>query len=242
MLSYTYNIVFLLSEKIYIKNLYYYIEIGVYKKLSISINSYRYNNDIHILKSEIRKDFAKKRDALSGDSKQDIKDKFCKNFFHILDHIDLDKYNIFAGYVPIRNEIDISDILKILSLKYKKVLCLPSIINNNLKFFQYNVGDTLVKKNFGTYETNDSINELTPDFVIIPMLSFDSKGTRLGFGKGFYDRFIANLRNLQSKSKTKTIFCGCAYSFQEYTKNLPCEEHDQPLDFVITECCVHKFK
>lgn len=198
---------------------------------------------LYSLKKQIREEFINKRDTITQNFIDNAKQTFYKTFFHILHYVNLEKYNIFAGYIPIRNELDISNVLTILASKYKKMLCLPVIIDKRLKFFEYNIGDTLIRNSLGVYEPKNCINEMTPDFMMIPLVSFDSNGTRLGFGKGFYDNAIIELK-LKSNNRynSNTIFCGCAYSFQQYTKNLPYEEHDQPLDFVITECCVYKFK
>jgi 5-formyltetrahydrofolate cyclo-ligase len=68
-----------------------------------------------------------------------------------------------------------------------------------------------------------------PRIVCIPCLAFNREGHRLGYGGGYYDRTIEDL-----KKKERVITIGVAYSSQE-VKDLPLEEHDQQLDFIVTE-------
>ena len=68
--------------------------------------------------------------------------------------------------------------------------------------------------------------------VLVPMVAFDKLGNRLGYGCGYYDRF------LRGKSVVKV---GIAYSFQ-YISHLPTSDHDEPMDYVVTERGIHTFK
>lgn len=71
---------------------------------------------------------------------------------------------------------------------------------------------------------------LVPDVVIVPLVAFDGRGHRLGYGAGYYDRTIAGLREL--KKSLQVI--GVAYSMQQ-VEQIPCEAHDARLDAVVTE-------
>ena len=68
-----------------------------------------------------------------------------------------------------------------------------------------------------------------PDILLIPLLSFDKKLNRVGYGGGFYDRYIQRI-----KRKKKPLLVGLAYSFQE-VKSIPFNRYDKKLDFVVTE-------
>ena len=70
---------------------------------------------------------------------------------------------------------------------------------------------------------------LEPDVVIVPLLAFDRRGYRLGQGGGYYDATLADLR-----AKKNIIAVGLAYAQQACLFNLPVEEHDQKLDWVVT--------
>jgi 5-formyltetrahydrofolate cyclo-ligase len=71
---------------------------------------------------------------------------------------------------------------------------------------------------------------LTPNVMLVPLLAFDKTKNRLGYGKGFYDRFL----NKFLKAKKKIITIGIAFSFQKYNK-LPKSKFDVKLDYILTE-------
>ena len=71
---------------------------------------------------------------------------------------------------------------------------------------------------------------ITPDIVLVPLLAFDKYKNRLGYGKGFYDKFLYSIK----KKKKKIISIGVAFSFQNHHK-LPTNDNDYKLDYVITE-------
>lgn len=68
-----------------------------------------------------------------------------------------------------------------------------------------------------------------PEILIVPLVAFDRKGNRLGYGGGFYDRTLERLRR-----KRATLAIGFAYGAQE-AEELPLEPTDQPLDMIVTE-------
>ena len=70
----------------------------------------------------------------------------------------------------------------------------------------------------------------TPDVMLIPILAFDKKKYRLGYGKGFYDRYL----NKFLKQSKNILTVGVAFSFQRHHK-LPINRNDVKLDFIITE-------
>jgi 5-formyltetrahydrofolate cyclo-ligase len=72
--------------------------------------------------------------------------------------------------------------------------------------------------------------------VLVPLLAFDGEGYRLGYGGGYYDRAIANLR----RSPAPPLFIGVAYSMQEI-EQVPTNENDLPLDGILTELGVSMF-
>ena len=71
---------------------------------------------------------------------------------------------------------------------------------------------------------------LVPDLILVPLLAYDSNNNRLGYGKGFYDKFLNKF--LKKKNKITTI--GVAFAFQKYNK-LPVSNLDIKLDYIITE-------
>ncbi|MGH6851558.1 MAG: 5-formyltetrahydrofolate cyclo-ligase [Methylocella sp.] len=71
--------------------------------------------------------------------------------------------------------------------------------------------------------------EATPDLLFVPLAAFDRAGHRIGYGAGFYDRSLAGLR---AKKPVRAV--GVAYASQEY-EEVPHQEHDEGLDYVLTE-------
>ncbi len=83
----------------------------------------------------------------------------------------------------------------------------------------------------------DNDQTLIPDLIICPLLAYDSKGMRLGYGGGFYDRTIKYFR------KNKQVkYIGLAFSGQKSYHDLPSEVHDVPLDAVLTETGMDYFQ
>ena len=68
-----------------------------------------------------------------------------------------------------------------------------------------------------------------PDILIVPLVAYDKNFNRIGYGGGFYDRYIKKIRKIK-----KVITIGFAYSFQKVNK-IPIKEYDVTLDFIITE-------
>ena len=76
---------------------------------------------------------------------------------------------------------------------------------------------------------------MSPDFLFVPLLAFTARGQRLGYGGGFYDRTLNQLR-----AKGEVFACGVAYAGQEVSV-LPTDDHDERLDGVLTEAEFRKF-
>ena len=94
--------------------------------------------------------------------------------------------------------------------------------------------EKLKKGHLGNYEPSLSNKTVFPQIIIVPMLMFDRKLNRLGYGAGYYDKLISTLKRYFDKKQKNLITIGLAYSEQE-TKTIPYESHDQRLDFIVTE-------
>ena len=73
-------------------------------------------------------------------------------------------------------------------------------------------------------------NKIIPSTILVPLLAFDKKKNRIGYGKGFYDKYLNKYLNLHKKILT----VGVAFSFQKYHK-IPITKMDFQLDYIITE-------
>ena len=138
------------------------------------------------------------------------------------------KGKIIGGYYPYNNELDCIQILKKLEKK-NYIISLPKIKKNfQMDFIQWSSNEPLVINRFGIPEPSNGKIKF-PDILLIPLLSFDKKLNRVGYGGGFYDRYIHKIKRIK-----KPLLVGLAYSFQR-VKSIPINEYDKKLDFVITE-------
>ena len=94
--------------------------------------------------------------------------------------------------------------------------------------------EQLKKGYLGNYEPSVANKTVFPQIIIVPLLMFDRKLNRLGYGGGYYDKSIFALKQYFQKEETFFIAIGLAYSEQEI-KSIPYQSHDQKLDFIVTE-------
>ncbi len=140
------------------------------------------------------------------------------------------KYNFknFGGYYPSNYEIDDLEILHLLEKK-KYNISLPIIRKNNqMDFFKWSKNDPLKINKYGIPEPVSSKISY-PEILFVPLVGYDDDLNRLGYGGGFYDRYIEKIE----KNK-KIIKVGFAFSYQRL-KKIPTSLHDKKLDFIITE-------
>jgi 5-formyltetrahydrofolate cyclo-ligase len=134
----------------------------------------------------------------------------------------------FGGYYPSNYEIDDLDILDLLEKKNFKV-SLPIIKKDNqMNFYSWSRSDPLRVNKFGIPEPVSS-KIFYPDILLVPLVAYDDNLNRLGYGGGYYDRYIEKLE----KTK-KVIKIGLAFSFQKIS-SIPIDQYDKRLDFIITE-------
>lgn len=135
-------------------------------------------------------------------------------------------------YIDFNNEVKTDYLIKKL-LSLKKYVSSPVTIINNKKLIPYKINnqDNFKIGAYGIKEPDTSycakINTSDIDVVIVPAVAYDKNCYRLGYGGGYYDRFLPILRK-------NTIFIGLAFDFQ-ICDTIPKEEHDIQLDYVITE-------
>ena len=142
---------------------------------------------------------------------------------------------IVAGYAAVRGEADPFPLMAALANK-GHALCLPQTRGESLTFRAWKPGDPLVVGRFSIPEPDDKARERRPDLVLVPLLAFDAIGHRLGYGAGYYDRY---LREARAKRTIHAI--GIAYAGQE-VRELPYEDTDEALDAVVTEEGVRRFR
>ena len=137
---------------------------------------------------------------------------------------------IIAGYYPSNYEVNILNFLEEASKKKFKIV-LPVIKSSNkMSFKPWIFKEPLYVNKFGILEPNNLGKEIIPDLIMVPLVAFDRKLNRIGYGKGYYDRSLQKIR----KFKKKTITLGIAYSFQKCA-TIPTNKYDFKLNYVFTE-------
>ena len=96
-------------------------------------------------------------------------------------------------------------------------------------FHEWKKNDVLLINRYGIPEPVES-KEIIPSLVLLPLLAYDKNKNRIGYGKGFYDKFL----NKFLKTRKKILTIGVAFSFQKHHK-LPTNNLDFKLDYVLTE-------
>ena len=188
------------------------------------------DTDIKFEKSSIRKFLLDRRNELSSKHEE-------RNHSHV--HIrtlieDTGKRRI-GSYIPYRNEISTKLIHELLfSLGFEIGLPCINDMDKNMIFRNWKIKDELIENKYGILQPKEDANEMEPEIIIVPLVGFSIEGYRLGYGGGYYDRFIE-----EKNRKGKIITVGFGYTFQE-TKNLPIESHDQKLNWILTEKYLYK--
>jgi 5-formyltetrahydrofolate cyclo-ligase len=140
-----------------------------------------------------------------------------------------------SGFWPIGSEIDLAPLLRALAARGHTV-ALPVVAGPDrpLVFRAWREGDEMAEGPYGIREPLEGAPEVTPQVLLVPLLAFDRTGYRLGYGGGYYDRSLAGLR-----ARGNVIAIGAAWAAQEVPA-VPHDEHDQPLDWMLTEReCFH---
>ena len=163
--------------------------------------------------------------------KSDCKINF-SNLINILQERKINK-GVIGGYYTVNYEIDDLNILEKLKQKKYKI-SLPVIKNNNnLDFYIWSSQIPLKVNKYGIPEPFK--NKLVyPDVLLVPTVAFDERKFRLGYGGGYYDRYIAKLKKVKN-----FLSIGLAYDFQK-VKKLKVNKFDQKLNIILTDKKVYK--
>ena len=137
---------------------------------------------------------------------------------------------IVAGYSPINSEIDPFPLMRALE-KSGAELALPVIVKRDhpLIFRSWSPDEGLVRGSYGIFQPSSDAPDVDPDIVLVPLAAFDKAGHRIGYGRGYYDRTLHELRAMK-----KITVIGIAFAVQEI-EIVPRLPHDEQLDCVLTE-------
>jgi 5-formyltetrahydrofolate cyclo-ligase len=133
--------------------------------------------------------------------------------------------SFISGFIAIRSEIDPLPLLRrLLAEGYQ--IALPQLEGGGMVFRHWQVGDRLAEGPMQTREPLASMPEVTPSLILTPLLAFDPKSARLGYGMGYYDRYFSQNPDVPR--------VGLAFACQEVA-SVPCAPHDMLLNAVFTE-------
>ena len=173
-------------------------------------------------KESLRNLLLEKRDNTSFDLMKIASDKIAKKLKKIRAFRDAQK---IGAYYPIGSEVQTQDIIQEL-LSQGKEIFLPRVSGENMDFKKISDFSSLESGSFDIMEPKiecETLNNL--DLILVPTVGITPKGVRLGYGYGFYDRFLAN-------HKTLTISLTLE---KQVVKNIPKSDHDVLIDWIVTE-------
>lgn len=138
--------------------------------------------------------------------------------------------NIIALYKNLPSEVDTSELIR-RCLQDNKIVVLPRVTEDNLIFYRIDTNEEFAKSSFGILEPEpDSTKEVNPndiDLIIVPGICFDLEHNRLGFGKGFYDRYLEGL------TIPSIAICFDEQILEEET--IPTNDNDMKVQLIISD-------
>lgn len=179
-------------------------------------------------KIEIRKNCRKLRESLS---EEEIKKFSGKIFEKLLAEKILDNYKSVLSYLDFKNEVQ-TDFINIKILTGNKTLLLPRVVDKENMIAIENNGRYSVS-DFGNREPIGEEYTGEIDLIIVPGVAFDKFGNRIGFGRGYYDRFFEKYPN----AKRVAI----AFDVQVVDEEIETSPLDKKIDMLITEKEIYKF-
>lgn len=176
-------------------------------------------------KDAIRREAFARRDALERDWRKGAARAIAERALALSE---LKDRQPIGGYWPIRSEVDPRPLMRGL-LRRGQDVALSQILHPHLSWRLWRPGDVLVKGGFGVREPGPDAPECFPTALLVPLAAFDRSGGRVGYGKGHFDRAIAELSKMHP-----VLTVGLAFGAQEIER-APVEDHDRRLDIIVTE-------
>lgn len=152
------------------------------------------------------------------------------------DRLEVGSGQIVSGFWPMRSEVDVRPLMFALREKGAR-LCLPAILDKTTIVFRELVrGAPMVDMGFGTVGPHAEAEVLDPSVMLVPLAAFDSRGHRIGYGAGYYDRAIGKLVDKGHAPR----LVGIAFDCQEVSQ-VPDEPHDVVIAEILTESGLRRF-
>jgi 5-formyltetrahydrofolate cyclo-ligase len=179
-------------------------------------------------KEQLRKQMKRKRKSLSSEEKKLKDQSIYKQVISDKDYIAADSVFLFLSF---GSEINTNIIIQN-ALDHNKRVFLPKVVGENIELFEVENFENLKRSKYGILEPNahcKRIDNCGIDFILMPGLAFDQSGGRVGYGGGFYDRYISSLPKDEEIAKV-----AIAYDFQ-IVDHVPMSKYDIPVDRIIVD-------
>jgi 5-formyltetrahydrofolate cyclo-ligase len=179
-----------------------------------------------VVKAMMRRELTARRDGLPAAERQQAAETIAARAFPVA----VPPGAIVSGFMPLKSEINPLPLMRKLA-EAGANLALPVVAGKGQPLIMrgWTLGGPLASGVWGIREPLPDAPAVDPDILIVPLLAFDRRGHRLGYGAGYYDMTISALR-----AKKPVIAVGIAYAAQE-VDTVPITPHDAPLDLVLTE-------
>lgn len=182
-------------------------------------------------KKELRAEMKAKLSKISDEAHHQLSLLVSNNLIKFLNDLGVFQKKLIIGvFSPIEKEPDW--FVMMVEGKEKIETAYPAIADDKMVFKLARMDELLANHDFGVNILSPQVEAklVTPDIVIVPGLGFSATGKRLGRGKGFYDRYL---------EKSSVVKIGIAFEMQ-ITEDIPVDEHDVLMDFVVTDKSLYK--
>ena len=194
-------------------------------------------NDIVEVKKEFRKKYQEKRNELTQEQCREAGHNIAEK---VISMNPVQKAGTVFLYAACKNEVPTKELMEKL-LSMGKRVAFPKVNGSNLEFYEIKNWEELkpgyqeilepdIREKSGEVRT-----EIIPednDVLIVPGIVFNKNGERLGYGGGFYDRYLTRIKTEQGRRPFRVGIC---YRIQLHSGNLPMDEQDRRMDCVVTE-------
>src|SRR6476469_2684032 len=182
--------------------------------------------DVADVKAKLRREMLAHRETIPAAERQKAAELIAARLFPV----PVPQAAIVSGFMPLQSEINPLPLLLNI-VKAGAQLALPVVAGKGKPLIMraWSPGEPLASGVWGIREPKPDAPEVDPDILIVPLLAFDRRGYRLGYGAGYYDVTIDTLR-----ARKSVVAAGIAYAAQEISE-VPTTSRDVRLDLVLTE-------
>ena len=175
------------------------------------------------MKNQLKESILEKRNSLSEEEILVKSSQIKNNLFNLSQY---KKSKTIMFFVSFKNEVDTHEMVK--EALRNKTIVVPKVAHHEIEPSVIIDFDNLITGKFGVLEPIETMNIANKniDLILVPGIVFDENGHRIGYGSGFYDKFLAKV--------PKAIKIGLAFDFQVVDK-IPREMHDVLVDMIVTE-------